>query len=272
MDSRRAAPTRLPRKRVIVVVAVVVVALYLAYLPSGGGLAPRGSGGGGALKTLSALHRRWTEGVAKRPVAPPVVKVDDVEGEEDGAVPPGEPTAQGAGDGPPDGEAEDEEAPADEEPSKATAPAADLGLSAAVAPAPVVEEPAAPPTAVAVTPPPAPPAPSSAPPPPSAAGVHVPAGPQAAPASQPRALPPYPTAKPDPKDVIMTMISANNAARHAVALVQTLRDVDTRADAIVIMVQRGGTGSPECHNREPRAAAIGRPWRQRGVPPAEHAR
>ena len=79
MEQRR-PQSRLPRKRVVVVLGVVAVALYLAYLPSGGGFGPRSGGsGGGALKTLSALHRRWTEAVAKRPSPPPVEQPDEEE-------------------------------------------------------------------------------------------------------------------------------------------------------------------------------------------------
>ena len=62
--------------------------------------------------------------------------------------------------------------------------------------------------------------------------------------------PAYPQAKANPQNVIMTMIAGNSPARHAVALVQSLRDVDTSADAIVVLVQRGGPGSPECSNCE----------------------
>ena len=58
----------------------------------------------------------------------------------------------------------------------------------------------------------------------------------------------YPTPKPEPKDVIMTMIAGNSAARHAIALVQSLRDVNTQADAIIVLIQQGGPGSPECSN------------------------
>ena len=53
---------------------------------------------------------------------------------------------------------------------------------------------------------------------------------------------------------IMTMIAGNGAARHAVALLQSLRDVNTRVDDIVIMLQRGGSGSPECKDGTWRAA------------------
>lgn len=58
----------------------------------------------------------------------------------------------------------------------------------------------------------------------------------------------HPAAKANPQNVIMTMIAGNGAARHAVALVQSLRDVGTKADAIIVMLQQGGMGSPECYD------------------------
>ena len=58
----------------------------------------------------------------------------------------------------------------------------------------------------------------------------------------------YPQAKANPQNVIMTMIAGNGPARHAVAMIQSLRDVGTQADAIVVMLQQGGMGSPECHD------------------------
>ena len=59
----------------------------------------------------------------------------------------------------------------------------------------------------------------------------------------------YPAARANPQNVIMTMVAGNSPARHAVALVQSLRDVGTQADAIVVMLQQGGVGSPECHDK-----------------------
>jgi hypothetical protein len=57
---------------------------------------------------------------------------------------------------------------------------------------------------------------------------------------------PSPSARPD---AIVTLVAGNNAARAAVALVQSLRDVRTRDSIrIVVMLQRGGVGSPECLN------------------------
>ena len=54
----------------------------------------------------------------------------------------------------------------------------------------------------------------------------------------------------------VTMAAGNNAARAAVALLQSLREVGTDPSiALVVMLQRGGLGSPECSNMTYRAAA-----------------
>ena len=47
---------------------------------------------------------------------------------------------------------------------------------------------------------------------------------------------------------IVTLATGNNAARGVIALVQSLRDVGTRAQDIVVMLSQGGNGSPECHD------------------------
>ena len=79
-------------------------------------------------------------------------------------------------------------------------------------------------------------------------------GPTKRPASQaPGFAHAHPAPKENPQNVIMTMIAGNSAARHAVAMIQSLRDVNTKADAIIVMLQQGGVGSPECHNDTYRA-------------------
>ena len=45
---------------------------------------------------------------------------------------------------------------------------------------------------------------------------------------------------------IFTMAAGNGAARGVIALLQSLRDVRTRAQDIVVMLSRGGSGTPEC--------------------------
>ena len=74
----------------------------------------------------------------------------------------------------------------------------------------------------------------------------------------------YPAAKENPQNVIMTMIAGNSAARHAVVLIQSLRDVGTKADAIIVMLQQGGIGSPECYN-DTRRLLLGRSRAGRGA-------
>lgn len=54
----------------------------------------------------------------------------------------------------------------------------------------------------------------------------------------------------DPRPIaIVSMASGNNAGRAAVVMAQSLRDVgtDSRIE-VVVMLQRGGVGSPECRN------------------------
>lgn len=52
-------------------------------------------------------------------------------------------------------------------------------------------------------------------------------------------------------DAIVTMASGNNAARAVVALAQSLREVHTDPRIhVVVMLQRGGVGSPECRDPE----------------------
>jgi hypothetical protein len=91
-----------------------------------------------------------------------------------------------------------------------------------------------PPEAPPLPPPPPPPSEAAPPPPPAAAAGG------AAPLSD---LGPH---------VIITLVSGNSAARHAVVLVQSLVDVGTRLP-IVVMAQQGGMGSPECHDAKWRA-------------------
>jgi len=47
---------------------------------------------------------------------------------------------------------------------------------------------------------------------------------------------------------IMILATGDNSARHAVALVQSLRDVGTRVPRIVALLSRGGVGSAHCLN------------------------
>ena len=220
------------RKRAIVVFSVAVAGLYFAW---GGSFVTHSPGGtsGGALRALTLLHRRWTEGSVTRHL-----EKQEAAGNKSPGAEPGSDTTS---DGVPSAVVDD-----DQEPDPVPDDVDDADDDEGNDPALVTTSPAATPAASAAAAPAAPPAVQATPP--ATAGVFVPPGPQAAPAAMPIASPPYPSAKPNPKDVIMTLVSANNAARHAVALVQTLRDVGTQADAIVIMVQRGGTGSPECHN------------------------
>lgn len=57
---------------------------------------------------------------------------------------------------------------------------------------------------------------------------------------------------------IMTLATGDTSARHAVALIQSLRDVGTRVPRIVALLSRGGRGSEECLNSEVKKAR-GRP-------------
>ena len=50
------------------------------------------------------------------------------------------------------------------------------------------------------------------------------------------------------RTAVVTMAAGNTAARGVVALVQSLRDTNTRAQDIVVMLSRGGQGSPECRD------------------------
>ena len=49
---------------------------------------------------------------------------------------------------------------------------------------------------------------------------------------------------------VVTLATGNEAARNVIALVQSLRDVNTRAESIVVMLSRGGLGSPECRSED----------------------
>ena len=53
---------------------------------------------------------------------------------------------------------------------------------------------------------------------------------------------------------IVTMIAGNAAARGAIALIQSLRDTHTRVHDILVMLSRGGEGSPECRDMEWKAS------------------
>jgi hypothetical protein len=48
----------------------------------------------------------------------------------------------------------------------------------------------------------------------------------------------------------VTLASGNDAARQVIVLVQALRDSNTRADKIVVMLSRGGMGSVECRGED----------------------
>lgn len=52
---------------------------------------------------------------------------------------------------------------------------------------------------------------------------------------------------------IITMVAGNSAARHAVVLLQSLLDVGTKVP-VVVMLQQGGMGSPECLDNKWKAA------------------
>ena len=61
---------------------------------------------------------------------------------------------------------------------------------------------------------------------------------------------------------IVTLAAGNDAARGVVALVSSLRLTKTRVQDIVVMLSRGGTGSPECRNEDGGAwrKSSGRPY------------
>ena len=52
------------------------------------------------------------------------------------------------------------------------------------------------------------------------------------------------------RTAIVTMATGNDAARGVIALVQSLRDSNTQAQDIVVMLSRGGGGSPECRGED----------------------
>lgn len=52
---------------------------------------------------------------------------------------------------------------------------------------------------------------------------------------------------------IMTLATGDAAAKHAVALVQMLRDSFTQVPRIIVLLSRGGIGSEDCHNETLRA-------------------
>ena len=47
---------------------------------------------------------------------------------------------------------------------------------------------------------------------------------------------------------IITLATGDAAAKHAVVLVQALRDTNTVVPRIVVLLSRGGMGSEDCHN------------------------
>ena len=53
---------------------------------------------------------------------------------------------------------------------------------------------------------------------------------------------------------IVTLATGDAAARHAIALIKTLRDSGTRVPSIVVLLSRGGMGSADCHNETLRNA------------------
>ena len=82
--------------------------------------------------------------------------------------------------------------------------------------------------------------------------------PEPAPAAEPRPIdPPGVVAAPSSRydaeldydfanTAIVTMATGNDAARMAIALVSSLRESKTRVQDVVVMLVRGGIGSPEC--------------------------
>jgi hypothetical protein len=53
---------------------------------------------------------------------------------------------------------------------------------------------------------------------------------------------------------IITLATGDAAARHAIALIKTLRDTGTLIPNIVVLLSRGGMGSADCHNETLRNA------------------
>ena len=53
---------------------------------------------------------------------------------------------------------------------------------------------------------------------------------------------------------IMTLATGDAAAKHAVALVQMLRDTHTQVPRIIVLLSRGGIGSEDCHNETLRSS------------------
>ena len=56
---------------------------------------------------------------------------------------------------------------------------------------------------------------------------------------------------------IVTMATGDNAARGAVALMQSLRDVGTRVPRLIVLLFRGGHGSSWCDNYQRKQARLG---------------
>ena len=66
---------------------------------------------------------------------------------------------------------------------------------------------------------------------------------------------------------VVTMAAGDESARLAIALVQSLRDTQTRIPHIVVMLARGGSGSADCQNGTWKAA-VGREDRKCQAPDA----
>lgn len=82
--------------------------------------------------------------------------------------------------------------------------------------------------------------------------------PEEQPPAQPSPEPPPAATAPAPGDAadtldlsdtaVVTMAAGDESARLAIALVQSLRDTQTRIPHIVVMLARGGSGSADCQN------------------------
>lgn len=66
--------------------------------------------------------------------------------------------------------------------------------------------------------------------------------------SHPKMVFPVPTDEELENTALITMATGDESARHAVALIQSLRDTNTRIPNVHVMVFRGGAGSVDCNN------------------------
>jgi hypothetical protein len=132
------------------------------------------------------------------------------------------------------------ESPSPSTPARAAAPAAAAPARAAAAPAAAAAAAGAAPVG----------------PDHSSAGVGLPPalvpGPAAIPPELASWTPPWPRLTDSPNAYI-TLVSGNSAARHAIAWIQSLIEVKTKYP-IIVLLGRGGVGSPECINATWRAA------------------